>query len=51
MAKNDRDIMKAQEVLSLISSDEEAKQLAEMRQKAIMDKVSFENAVKRTYRK
>ena len=51
MAKNDRDIMKAQEVLSLISSDEEAKQLAEMRQKAIMDKVSFENAVKRKYRK
>lgn len=51
MAKVDKDIMKAQEILSLISSDEEAKQLAEMRQKAIMDKVSFENAVKRKYRK
>lgn len=51
MAKVDKDIMKAQEVLSLISSDDEAKQLAEMRQKAIMDKISFENAVRRKYRK
>lgn len=50
MAKVDKDIMKAQEILTLISSDEEAKQLAEMRQKAIMDKISFENAVKRKYR-
>ena len=51
MAKVDKDIMKAQEVLSLISSDDEAKQLAEMRQKAIMNKISFENAVRRKYRK
>lgn len=51
MAKVDKDIMKAQEVLSLISSDDEAKQLAEMRQKAIMDKISFENAVRRKYHK
>lgn len=49
MAKVDKDIKRAQEILSFISSDEEAKQLAEMRQKAIMDKISFENAVRRKY--
>ena len=37
MAEMDKDIRKAKDILSLISSDKEVQQLAEMREKALLD--------------
>ena len=47
MAQIDEDLRKAREVLALISCDKETRQLAEMREKAILDKISFENGARR----
>ena len=47
MAQIDEDLRKAREVLASISCDKETRQLAEMREKAILDKISFEDGARR----
>lgn len=43
----DEDLKKAREILSSISADEETRQLAELREKAIMDRISQIEGAKR----
>lgn len=47
MAQIHEDLRKAREVLASISCDKETRQLAEMREKAILDKISFEDGARR----
>lgn len=47
MSMIDDDIKEAKEILSLISGDEESRQLAEMREKAVLDRISQIEGAKR----